>query len=159
MEKPQKTLDDIKKQYKYELNPEEKIEKTYNHFIGEISGTFYGYEFKERLEKLNKKLKEKATKMDKNTLKSYEEKLKDLEANIFSLLKQVRTESNSTWFFLYELRTNFSKNQDIPNAPNICENIYKDIFDNEVKKYINYEKKYMFFNDIIDDINKQLNYF
>ena len=46
-----------------------------------------------------------------------------------------------------------------PNATNIYQNFFKEIFDNEVKKFINYEKKYMLFSDNINDLDKQLNFY
>ena len=58
-----------------------------------------------------------------------------------------------------DLRINFEKNMNNPNATNIYQNIFKEIFDNEVKKFINYEKKYMLFSDNINDLDKQLNFY
>ena len=156
---PPKTLEEIKQIYKYAFKPDEYIERTYDDFIGRIEFSYGYYYFEKRLEKLRKILKEKSAKIGENTLQLYQEKIEALQTKIFSLRKQIIEESNSTWYFLSDLRINFEKNMNNPNATNIYQNIFKEIFDNEVKKFINYEKKYMLFSDNINDLDKQLNFY
>ena len=156
---PPKTLEEIKQIYKYAFKPDEYIERTYDDFIGRLESSYGYYYFEKRLEKLRKILKEKSAKIGENTLQLYQEKIEALQTKIFSLRKQIIEESNSTWYFLSDLRINFEKNMNNPNATNIYQNIFKEIFDNEVKKFINYEKKYMLFSDNINDLDKQLNFY
>ena len=114
------------------------------------------YNFKERINKINQTIKSGKTKIHKDILNSFSNKLKEISDNLDKNRTKLLSENCSISITLKSLKISYEKNQDNLEALNIYKKITKEILDEEVDKFIKYEKLLLNYNDIIIDISKKL---
>ena len=153
------TIDDIKRRYKYTIDPSDFLNMTdiiNDLFYGKFYGVYKRYNFDENIKIINKIIQNKKDKIDKNTLESYDKTLKEIADNSEKIFKKVNHEFFEISLILVKICRNYRDNKDIPGASDIYIKISTDLLDKEAKKYINYEKLLLFYNDNIINIKKNL---
>lgn len=154
-----KTLEKIKNAYKFEIDLSNCIGEPIiiNHSLfGGLICSIDEYNFKERINKINQTIKSGKTKIHKDILNSFSNKLKEISDNLDKNRTKLLSENSSISITLKSLKISYEKNQDNLEALNIYKKITKEILDEEVDKFIKYEKLLLNYNDIIIDISKKL---
>lgn len=147
-------LDSIKDDYNYYT-----YELTDSN-ISSVFGIIYAlFELRIARTGLRKKcieLKEKILASEKNkSIK--EENLKKLDTIIIeydNIVKESFIYYENNIIFIFKLETNYTKNCEKVDAKDIYINSGKDIIDQMIKILINYEKKIIFYLDLLKDIKK-----
>ena len=106
-------------------------------------------------------------KLEKDKLILLQEKIDKLEKDIKEIKENIFNDFEYVYFLLLRMEYNYNKNKDISGAECVCNNIYKNILDNQAHNCVKYEKKLLLINDGISylltsinlNYNKQLNNF
>lgn len=157
-----KTIDDIKDRYKYNidvLDYKKTADRIYDDFCYKLKQSIKEYNFEDNIIKLNKTIQDKATKLDKDTLTSFSNKVKEISDTIEDIKKTIKDEYGETWLFLYRSTKQYKINKNLPEALNFYEIMSQEILDKEANKFIKYEKIFLAINENIIDIYKKLNLF
>lgn len=157
------TIDEIKKKYKFEYNPNgandyEEAQDIYYSIIGRLGVSFDDYHFYSRLKKLNELLKKKETKMKSKEFEFYENKINELKVRVKNMDKLYHDENLKYSTLFNEFKQSYDINKDLPDALNICRNIFKELLNQIYEFSINNEKKFLLINDQIIEINNNLNF-
>ena len=123
---------------------------------GNILVTLQDYNFKNRIKKIGQIIQEKASKINEEKLKLFDDCQIELEKTINNLEKKIDESFNTTYHILSELKENYEINRDKVSVEKLYQDMYKDILDKESKNYINYEKQFIIINDNINNLYKNL---
>lgn len=118
--------------------------------------TLQDYNFKNRIKKIGQIIQEKASKINEEKLKLFDDCQIELEKTINNLEKKIDESFNTTYHILSELKENYEINRDKVSVEKLYQDMYKDILDKESKNYINYEKQFVIINDNINNLYKNL---
>ena len=153
------TIDDLKKEYEYKIDPSNFIDTIfiiyamrYGLFINKLKD----YRFNEKIKEIQKIIHNKGDKIDKNILESFEKTLKEISDGCEIIEKQVNLERNEMGPILVNISYDYKKYADKPGAADIYQKIGKEIIDKAINKYIHYEKILISYNDYIINIKKNL---
>ena len=138
-----KTIDEIKKSYEYKINPLDNIRTgliEYCLLFGTFGLVFKKYKFDENIMELKKKLIAKKDSIDSNKAESFDKILNEISENCKNLSRTLKFDYDETTKFLSQITDNYFHNKNKPGAADIYVKICKEIIDNEVKKFIKYEK-------------------
>ncbi len=149
-------IDEIKKKYKYDFNSGKNITRIIMDLYGNILVTLQDYNFKNRIKKIGQIIQEKASKINEEKLKLFDDCQIELEKTINNLEKKIDESFNTTYHILSELKENYEINRDKVSVEKLYQDMYKDILDKESKNYINYEKQFIIINDNINNLYKNL---
>jgi len=147
-------IDSIKDDYTYYTN--ELTDSNITYVFGIIYALFDLRIARTRLRKECIELKEEIIASGKNkSIK--EENLKKLDTIIIeydNIVKEAQTYYENYSILIYKLESNYTNNCKKVDAKNIYINSCKDIIDQMIKIFINYEKKIIFYVDLLKDIKK-----
>ena len=105
--------------------------------------TIKEYNFEDKIITLNKIIQDKTIILDKDALKSFSNKIKEISDTIEEI-KKMNDGYGDTWLYLDKLIDQYNFNKDLPEALNIYEKMSKDILNKEIEKFIKYEKIYFY---------------
>jgi len=156
-----KSLDKIKNSYKCEYKPDESVnykdaKDLYRSFFGKLLTSFYKYRFKERLKKLSEFLQTKEIKLDTDEFNLYKFKINEIIKQTENIRNKISDDNYNYLILFHNFKKNYDKNENFPEAINICKNIFKDLLKQIAEICINYEKILLFINERIIDINNKL---
>lgn len=155
-----KTIDDIISKYKYNidvLDSKKTSDRIYDNFCIKLKKSIKEYNFEENILKLKKIMKDKATKLDKDTSTLFSNRLKEISDSIENIKKKIKDEYLETWLFLFRSTEHYKINKNVPEALIFYEELSQEILNKEVKKFIKYEKSFLNINESLIDIFKSLN--
>lgn len=149
-------LDNIKYDYQYDINGKEKYE--FKHIFNDLYYLFFTRVLRTKIKDDYNELKEKI--LQKKEKKEYFEEIENKLESIIIEYDNIRNEAEETYIYysniIFNLTNNYYKNYEKANSGEIFTNICKDIFDLNIKMYINYEKRLISFINIIKDIKNKL---
>jgi hypothetical protein len=154
-----KTIDEIKKNYEYKINPSDEYQTgliEYCLLFGTFGLAFDDYKFDENIMEVKKKIIAKKDSIDNNKAESFNKILNEISENCKNLSNKINFDFHETTKMLSQITDNYFHNKDIPGAADIYVKICKEIIDNEVKKFIKYEKTLIIYNEQIINIKKNL---
>ena len=154
-----KTIDEIKKSYEYKINPLDNVNAgtiEYIYLFGTFGLVFDNYKFDENIMEIKKKIIAKKDSIDKNKAESFVKILNEISENCKNLSRTIKHDYDETTQMLSQITDNYFHNKDKPGAADIYVKICKEIIDNEVKKFIKYEKTLIIYNEQIINIKKNL---
>lgn len=155
-----KTIDEIKKSYEYNINPFDNRNKgliEYCLLFGTFGLELESYKFDENIMEKKKKIIAKKDSIDNNKAESFNKILNEISENCKNLsTRRIEFDYDETKKILYQITDNYFHNKNKPGAADIYVKICKEIIDNEVKKFIKYEKTLIIYNEQIMDIKKNL---
>ena len=154
-----KTIDELIKSYEYKINPLNLIDNIhiiYFMFYGQFSITLKEYRFNENIKEIQKIIKNKGNKIDKNRLESFEKTLKEISESCENIRKTIDFDLGENAPILAEISDDYERNINIPGAADIYQKIGKEIIDKEVNKFKGYEKILIYYNGQIINIKKYL---
>ena len=152
------TIDEIKKKYEYELDPLNYTDTAcviYCLLHGNFCYEFEKYAFEENIKKIRKGMQDKGDKIDKNTLQSYDELLKEISENSEKIREKVHSYYKENVLILAAITIDYKDNRNKPGAKDIYVKIGRDIIDKGVNLFIKYEKILISYNDHINSIKKK----
>ena len=157
------TIDEIKKKYKFEYNPNgdndfKEANDIHNSLMGRLTLSFDDYHFYSRLRKLSELLKKKETKMKSKEFELYENKINELKVQVKNFDNLFLDEDLKYINLFFEFKENYDNNKDLPETLKICRNIYKELLNQLYEFSIINEKKFLLINDQIIDIEHNLNF-
>jgi hypothetical protein len=153
------TIDDIKKRYKYEIDPLNFINYAYVKYsclYGAFFLRFEKYDFEEKIKEIKNIILKKGDKIPKNTLDSYEKILKDITEGCKTVENEVDSSYHKIQPLISRISDEYEKNKDIPGASDIYQKIGKQLIDDGVKTFIKNEKILVSYNDYIINIKNNL---
>ena len=154
-----KTIDEIKKSYEYTINPLDNIKTgliEYCLLFGAFGLVFDKYKFDENIKEIKKKIIAKKDLIDNKKVESFNKILNEISENCKNLSRTIKHDYDETTQMLSQITDNYFHNKDKPGAADIYVKICKEIIDNEVKKFIKYEKTLIIYNEQIINIKKNL---
>ena len=154
-----KTIDEIKKSYEYKINPFDNIKTglyEYCLLFGTFGLVFDNYKFNENIMEIKKKILAKKDSIDNNKVESFDKILNEISENCKNLSRIIKFDFDETTKMLSQITDNYFHNKGKPGAADIYVKICKEIIDNEVKKFIKYEKTLIIYNEQIINIKKNL---
>ena len=116
------------------------------------------FAFEETIKKIRKGMQDKGDKIDKNTLQSYDELLKEISENSEIIRKKVDSYYKENVLILTSITIDYEENRNKPGAKDIYVKIGRDIIDKGVNLFIKYEKVLISYNDHINSIKKKIFY-
>lgn len=153
------TIDDIKKEYEYKLEPNNFIDSAvviYCMSSGNFEMAFEEYKFDERVEELKKIINKKRDKIKKNILEEYEKTLNEISDDCKKIIGKVKQDYKEHTDILGAITHDYQKNMYKPGVEDVYLKIGKDIIDKEIKLFIHYHKILIEYNDRIINIKKNL---
>ena len=94
--------------------------------------------------------------IDNNKVESFDKILNEISENCKNLSRIIKFDFDETTKMLSQITDNYFHNKGKPGAADIYVKICKEIIDNEVKKFIKYEKTLIIYNEQIINIKKNL---
>ena len=152
-------IDEIKKKYEYKLDPLNFTDSAcviYCLLHGQFHYYFKKYAFEENIKEIRKGMQDKGDKIDKNTLRSYDELLKEISENSEKLRKKVHSYYKENALILIAITADYKENRNKPGAKDIYVKIGRDIIDKGVNLFIKYEKILISYNEHINNIKKKI---
>ena len=159
MELKNPTIDDIKKEYEYKLEPNNFIDSAvviYCMSCGNFEMAFEEYKFDERIEELKKIINKKRDKIKKNILEEYEKTLNEISDGCKKIIEKVKHDYEENTDILGAITHDYRVNRDKPGVYDVYLKIGKEIIDKEIKLFIHYHKILIAYNDHIINIKKNL---
>ena len=153
-------VEDIKKEYEYKIDPLNLTDTAfiiYSMFYGQFIIKLKDYRFKERINKIKNIMYKKGNKIAKDKLESFENTLKEILDGCKKIKKKVNSDYNEMSPIISSISLDYERYMDKPGVAEVYQKIGKEIIDNEVKAFIEYEKILMSYNDNIINIKKNLN--
>ena len=154
------TIDEIKKEYEYKIDPLNFIDTP---FV--IFGLFWGhfmvklkeyYRFDDKIKEIKINIDNKRDKIDKNTLDSYEKTLKDISDGCEKIKKKAHLVLEEMSPIIGGISLDYKRNKDKPGAADIFQKISTELIDKEVKTFIELEKILISYDEHIISIKKNL---
>ena len=114
------------------------------------------YCFDKRITKINERINDEKSTINKDLLKSCSKKVNEIKNYIDTTLKEIKDEHDLTQRLLFHLKMSYDNNDDIPDVYKVYKDLVNTILKERSEKYIKYEKIFFLMNDNIFEINKQL---
>ena len=153
------TIDEIKKEYEYKIDPLDFLytaDVIYCILHGNFIGRFEGYKFDEKIKEIRKIIHNKSDTIDKIILESFEKTLKNISDFSEEVKKKIDFDREEIIPTIRGISSDYERNKDKPGAIDIYLKISKEIIDKEIKILIQYEKKFILYNEQIISIKKKL---
>ena len=153
------TIDDIKKEYEYKLEPFNFIDTAvviYCMLSAHFVCAFERYKFDEKVEELKKIINKKRDKIKKNILEGFEKTLNEISDGCKKIIEKVKQDNKEHKHILGHITRDYEENMDKPGVEDVYLKIGKDIIDKEIKLFIQYHKILISYNDHIINIKKNL---
>ena len=153
------TIDDIKKEYEYKLEPNNFIDTAvviYCMSSGNFQIDFKKYKFDEKVEELKKIINKKRDKIKKNILEEYEKTLNEISDGCKKIIEKVKHDYEKHTGILGAITHDYRVNMDKPGVKDVYLKIGKDIIDKEIELFIHYHKILIAYNDHIINIKNNL---
>ena len=154
------TIDELKKEYEYKIDPLNFIDTS---FV--IFGLFWGhfmvkfkeyYRFNEKIKEIKIIIDNKRDNISKNTLDSYEKTLKDISDGCEKIKKKAYLVIEEMSPIIGGICLDYKRNKDQPGAADIYQKISTELIDKVVKTFIELEKILISYDEHIISIKKNL---
>ena len=151
------TIDEIKKEYEYTIDPYDFKNTSlvkYYYIFGHYGVKLRGYLLKRKIEVIKQIMDN--NKIDKKVRESYEKTLNEILDDYINMNKQLDLDFTEMTKMLIPIIDDYKKNIDKPGAKELYLNISKDLIDKKVSVYIKNHKKLILYNELILDIYNYL---